>query len=204
MCNKLDSTSLLWNPLRQICQNLAKSNFCMYMSRYSRGMRKCVWVNGPFHFVTLHFSLSRSHYSSTLRDLLRIQVYSGGTIWGLSVAKGIFSVQSILHLLPTHFIILRVGHSLWAPRSGFIRLPTPSYACDVQGWHFLKLPISIYTRCLSLPGLQLHFYLQLVAGFEMSHPLISRMLLATGKVEKINKSQGVPFEHDLWVNNGVL
>lgn len=111
-----------------------------------------------------------------------------------NVAHKIFSVQSLPHFVPTHFIISRVALCHHALRPGFIQLPTPSYTSDAQGRHSLcmKLPISIYTRCLSLPGSLLYAYLQLVARFEMVRPLISRLLLARGKGGG-KKSQGVPF-----------
>lgn len=117
------------------------------------------------------------------------------TIWALgNVLHKIFSAQSLPHFVPTHFIILRVALSHCALGSGFIQLPTSSYTSNTRGRHSLcmELPISIYTRCLSLPGSQLYTYLQLVARFEMVHPLISQLLLARGKGGG-KKSQGVPF-----------
>lgn len=64
---------------------------------------------------------------------------------GLSAANETFSVQSILHLVPTHFIILRVAHSHRGPTSGFTQLTTPSYTYDVHGRHFLhSVPACFY------------------------------------------------------------
>lgn len=51
----------------------------------------------------------------------------------------IYSVQAVLHQVPTHFIILQVARSPHAPRSGFIQLAIPSYVSDVHCQHLLYM-----------------------------------------------------------------
>lgn len=91
-----------------------------------------------------------------LSNIIWVSLHNSGVLsgLGLTAANSIFSIKSIVHSVPTHFIIWQVAHSNSAPRSGLSWLPIPSYTSDVQVQHFLHMypPVSIYTRCLSLPG----------------------------------------------------